>query len=146
MIEENKSQEVGPGKPPVEHQFKPGQSGNPAGKKKGTKNLSTILRELVECEMDVIDPFTKKTEKKKVSEILMLKLVKKGMNDEDLASIKEIFDRLEGKAAQRIDFGGSEDGSGKAGIKLEIIHTNDKPQGDSSPKQEPSGDNKDSGQ
>lgn len=32
--------------PPVEHQFKPGESGNPKGRTKGTKNLATIIREL----------------------------------------------------------------------------------------------------
>lgn len=39
--------EVGRGKPPVEHQFKPGQSGNPAGKKPGTKHLSTHIQEML---------------------------------------------------------------------------------------------------
>jgi hypothetical protein len=32
--------------PPEEHKFKPGQSGNPNGRPKGTKNLATIIREL----------------------------------------------------------------------------------------------------
>lgn len=36
--------EVGPGKPPKEHQFKPGQSGNPDGKPKGTVHLSTHIQ------------------------------------------------------------------------------------------------------
>ena len=40
--------EVGKGKPPKEHQFKPGQSGNPAGKPKGTIQLSTIIQNLAE--------------------------------------------------------------------------------------------------
>lgn len=34
---------VGYGKPPKEHQFKRGQSGNPAGRKKGTRGLKTDL-------------------------------------------------------------------------------------------------------
>jgi hypothetical protein len=39
--------DVGYGRPPVAHQFKPGQSGNPKGRPKGAKNESTILRELM---------------------------------------------------------------------------------------------------
>ena len=34
---------VGYGRPPVAKQFKPGQSGNPRGRKKGVKNVATIL-------------------------------------------------------------------------------------------------------
>ncbi len=37
--------DVGFGKPPRHTQFKPGQSGNPAGRPKGTKNLKTDLEE-----------------------------------------------------------------------------------------------------
>lgn len=37
--------EVGYRKPPKHTQFKPGQSGNPRGRPKGTKNLKTDLRE-----------------------------------------------------------------------------------------------------
>lgn len=39
----NAGYEVGKGKPPVNTQFKPGQSGNPAGKKKGRRNFNTIF-------------------------------------------------------------------------------------------------------
>ena len=38
--------EVGYGRPPKEHQFKPGRSGNPQGRPKGTKNETTIFREI----------------------------------------------------------------------------------------------------
>lgn len=37
--------DVGFGKPPKHTQFKPGQSGNPSGRPKGTKNLKTDLEE-----------------------------------------------------------------------------------------------------
>ena len=36
---------VGYGKPPKQHQFKPGQSGNPKGRAKDSKNLSTDITE-----------------------------------------------------------------------------------------------------
>jgi Family of unknown function (DUF5681) len=36
---------VGYGRPPIEHQFKPGQSGNPSGRPKGVRNFTSDLRE-----------------------------------------------------------------------------------------------------
>lgn len=43
--------EVGYGRPPKEHRFKSGQSGNPKGRPKGSKNEATIFREIVEMEV-----------------------------------------------------------------------------------------------
>jgi len=37
--------DVGYGKPPRKHQFKPGQSGNPNGRRKGSKGFKTELKE-----------------------------------------------------------------------------------------------------
>ena len=39
---------VGPGRPPKEHQFKPGQSGNPKGAKRKAPSLIPALKELFE--------------------------------------------------------------------------------------------------
>ena len=39
-----KSYEVGYGKPPTHTQFRPGQSGNPAGRRKGVRNLKTDVK------------------------------------------------------------------------------------------------------
>ena len=45
--------EVGFGRPPREHRFKPGESGNPKGRPKGSNNESTILHELLHRKIDV---------------------------------------------------------------------------------------------
>ncbi|ODS02600.1 hypothetical protein AUC71_01465 [Methyloceanibacter marginalis] len=45
--------DVGYGKPPKRHQFKPGHSGNPEGRPKGAKNEATILREIMHQRMEV---------------------------------------------------------------------------------------------
>jgi hypothetical protein len=39
---------VGPGRPPKQHQFKPGQSGNPAGARRKPKSIALDLKELLE--------------------------------------------------------------------------------------------------
>jgi hypothetical protein len=44
---------VGYCKPPREHCFKPGQSGNPGGRPKGAKNTGTLLRELLDSKIEV---------------------------------------------------------------------------------------------
>lgn len=45
--------EVGYRKPPREHQFRPGESGNKKGRKKGSKNIATILQELLNQKISV---------------------------------------------------------------------------------------------
>lgn len=39
------AEKVGPGKPPRHTRFKPGQSGNPKGRPKGSKNFATVLQQ-----------------------------------------------------------------------------------------------------
>lgn len=38
--------------PPVHSRFRPGTSGNPGGRKKGSRNLKTVLEELMALEVD----------------------------------------------------------------------------------------------
>ena len=44
---------VGYGKPPAKHRFKPGQSGNPKGRPKGSKNEWTIINKLLNRKIDI---------------------------------------------------------------------------------------------
>jgi hypothetical protein len=44
---------VGRGKPPRHSQFKPGQSGNPGGRKKGSQNVSTLVRQAMESPIEL---------------------------------------------------------------------------------------------
>jgi hypothetical protein len=80
--------------------FKEGESGNPAGRPKGSKNLSTILKEMLEEEIEIT--LDGKKERKQFKDIIVRRLVKKA-NDGDLRAIQEIFDRTEGKAKQEVE-------------------------------------------
>jgi Family of unknown function (DUF5681) len=60
--------EVGYGKPPRAHQFKPGQSGNPTGRTRGAKNEETILRELLQHKVGI-------NERGKIRKITVLEAV-----------------------------------------------------------------------
>jgi hypothetical protein len=45
LCDEPAAENVGPGNPPRHTRFKPGQSGNPNGRPKGSKNFATILHQ-----------------------------------------------------------------------------------------------------
>jgi uncharacterized protein DUF5681 len=44
---------VGYGRPPKEHRFQPGQSGNQKGRPRGSKNTDTLLREILDRKIEV---------------------------------------------------------------------------------------------
>ena len=83
----------------VEHmanaRFKPGQSGNPAGRKKGQSTLKAILRRMVYTKVDAYDFLQKRPRWMSVQEAMVLALIRKALHG-DVRAFKEIIDRLEG--------------------------------------------------
>lgn len=90
--------------------FKKGKSGNPKGKKKGTKDFKTILKEIMAVELETTDPFTKKKCKISNRKSMMINLfslaMKKTNTLKDLRAIEAIMDRMEGKPVQQTNIGG----------------------------------------
>ena len=82
--------------PPAKHRFKPGQSGNPGGRPK-SKLVTQAYQELLEK----VDSESGKT----VAQIIAEKVVIEAQ-DNNLAAVKEITDRTEGKAAQQVQLSG----------------------------------------
>ena len=93
-----KQGKVGPGHPPVEHQFKPGQSGNPKGKPKGPHLTTELKRQLAE-----IDPKSGKTLYALFVKAGIVNSMKRGGN---VGLFREIYNRVEGKVPDNVNVKG----------------------------------------
>ena len=80
--------EVGYKKPPKQHQFKKGQSGNPNGRPKHSKNLRTLIRE----ELDIKVMLTENGQQFKLSkaQAMTKRLVNEALNG-NLSAIKTLI-------------------------------------------------------
>src|SRR5688572_14262956 len=81
--------------------YKPGQPGNPAGKRKGTKNLSSILKKILKgkVEWSLDDGTLIKCEYR---EAIIRRLLWEAYWG-NVRAIQEIFNRTEGKVKEAID-------------------------------------------
>ena len=68
-----KKDDVGYKKPPRHTQFKPGKSGNPAGRPKGKKNLKTLLEQRLRKTVTIVEKGRKKTVT--MGEVVVAKLI-----------------------------------------------------------------------
>lgn len=80
--------------PSPETRFKPGVSGNPEGKPKGTLSLTNMLREAL---AEIPEGKGKKTNSRLLVEKTLEKAIKKG----DVSMIRYCYDRLEGMPSQK---------------------------------------------
>ena len=79
-----RTSDVGYGRPPREHQFKPGQSGNKRGRPKGSKNEATILSEVLGRRVDIREKG--RTRKITVREAIYLKFAEKALTGDPKAA------------------------------------------------------------
>ncbi len=81
--------------------FKKGQSGNPNGRPKGSRNRSTIIREWLEVSQKIKNPITGETEELEQQDIMTLALIKKA-REGDVSAFRELMDGAHGKVLQQI--------------------------------------------
>src|SRR3954453_11139330 len=72
-------------RPPPAHRFKPGQSGNPSGRPKGSKNLKTLVQKLAETKVK----FTRGSRTKTVTwaEALVFKVFQSALAGNEKAQV-----------------------------------------------------------
>lgn len=113
---EDKPYKVGRGKPPKEHQFKPGQSGNPNGsrahdpekqaiKKLTQAELSEIANLVLKGDVEELRELKdndKETVLKRMVASVAIRIISKG----DMFAFDTLLDRLIGKVKKQVDVSG----------------------------------------
>jgi hypothetical protein len=84
------------------NQFKKGESGNPNGRPKGTKNRSTIARQWLEVNQNLKNPLTGENETMSQEDLMTLALIKKA-RDGDVGAYKALMDSGYGAPVQQIE-------------------------------------------
>lgn len=93
--------------PPVEHRFKPGVSGNPKGKPKGTRDTKTIINAFFKAKEEMRDPTTGKLKKLSVKQRLILAQISQALKGNTKA-FNALMDRVDGKVAQPLQHSGTD--------------------------------------
>jgi hypothetical protein len=95
-----------------QHRWQKGQSGNPDGKPKGLVSLTRILNNALLDDHIEIKELGKGKEKKKVEVrtnygvLIIMRMLDMAVAQGNDKMVKEIWDRIEGKAVQSINLGG----------------------------------------
>lgn len=93
--------------------WKPGQSGNPAGKPKGTEHSSTRLKRLLGAVGRMKNPLTGQMEEFSGLEMMDAAIIARAIRG-DVGAYREILDRLEGKVPAKTEVIGSMNLTGSA--------------------------------
>lgn len=80
--------------PPVHSRFKPGRSGNPGGRKKGSRNFRTLLKEVMESEIELTERVKGTKRVVPLVEALLLRLAQDGLEGNPRA-IENLLSRYE---------------------------------------------------
>jgi hypothetical protein len=82
--------------------FKKGESGNPNGRPKGSKNRSTIARQWLEVNQNLKNPLTGENETMSQEDLMTLALIKKA-REGDVSAYKALMDSGYGSPVQQIE-------------------------------------------
>ena len=82
--------------------FQKGESGNPAGRPKGSKNRSTIARQWLEVNQSLKNPLTGEQETMSQEDLMTLALIKKA-REGDVSAYKALMDSGYGQPLQQIE-------------------------------------------
>jgi len=79
---------VGYGRPPIESRFQPGASGNPRGRRKGRKNLKTLIRKALTASISIQEG----TKTRRVSKIegVVLRQLQSALKGDDRSAMAVI--------------------------------------------------------
>lgn len=88
--------------------FKKGESGNPSGRPKGSRNRSSIVKAWIETTEFIINPLTGEKENLEQVDIMTISLIKKAINDGDVQAYKELMDSAYGKSSQPVELTGKD--------------------------------------
>ena len=86
----------------VEPRWEKGESGNPNGRPKGSKNRSTIARKWLEVNQSLKNPLTGENETMSQEDLMTLALIKKA-RDGDTNAYKALMDSGYGAPVQQIE-------------------------------------------
>jgi hypothetical protein len=93
--------EVGYGRPPKDTRFKPGESGNPGGRPKGSKNLATLVRKHLQSMLTVRENGRERRMSK--LDVGITKMVNRFAEQGELrlfSELKKLFDRPEAQTIE----------------------------------------------
>lgn len=121
--------EVGYAKPPKAHRFKPGQSGNPKGRKKGVKNHATIVKDLMQRTVPV--PMRGKIRKISLREAIYLRIADDSLKG-NIKSAAFLFNRDQMTEMGNDDIREGLDDDDKAVLEAYLAEFRSKSSGDKS--------------
>lgn len=100
LIQRNNNEMAGKGQ--IEPRWGKGESGNPNGRPKGSKNRSTIARYWMEVEQKLKNPLTGTDETMSQEDLMTLAMIKKA-REGDVAAYKALMDSGYGAPIQQVE-------------------------------------------
>ena len=95
-----KGYEVGYGKPPTHSQFRPGQSGNPAGRRKGVRNLKTDVMRMLRTPVRVTEGGRTRTRSTQEGALMVLREQALRADPRSLDRLFELAERFNSDPAE----------------------------------------------